>query len=144
MKLSKIVKDYREAHGLTQEAMGQLCDVTKAYISMIENERNSKTKKKIIPTIETLSKLANGMNMDVDKLVRMMDEDAVISLRPSPFYNAVRIPVLGRVVAGIPIEATEDILGYEEITEHMAKTGEFFALRVKGDSMVPKFATEIP
>ena len=49
----------------------------------------------------------------------------------------MRIPVLGRVVAGIPIEATENILGYEEITEHMAATGEYFALRIKGDSMCP-------
>lgn len=52
--------------------------------------------------------------------------------------NAVRIPVLGRVVAGTPIEATEDILGYEEITEHKTYTGEYFALRIKGDSMLPK------
>lgn len=52
--------------------------------------------------------------------------------------HAVCIPILGRIVAGIPIEATEDVLGYEEITEHMASTGDYFALRVKGDSMHPE------
>lgn len=55
-----------------------------------------------------------------------------------PAGRGVRIPVLGRVVAGIPIEATQEILGYEEITPDLAKTGEFFALQVKGDSMLPK------
>lgn len=55
-----------------------------------------------------------------------------------PAGRGVRIPVLGRVVAGIPIEATQEILGYEEITPNLAKTGEFFALQVKGDSMLPK------
>ena len=52
--------------------------------------------------------------------------------------KAVRIPVLGKVAAGIPIEAIEDILDYEEITEKLASTGTFFALRIKGDSMTPK------
>lgn len=55
-----------------------------------------------------------------------------------PAGRGVRIPVLGRVVAGIPIEATQEILGYEEIIPDLAKTGEFFALQVKGDSMLPK------
>ena len=49
----------------------------------------------------------------------------------------MRIPVLGRVVAGVPIEAVEDVLGYEEIPRRLASTGEFFALRVRGDSMLP-------
>ena len=52
--------------------------------------------------------------------------------------RGVRIPVLGRVVAGIPIEAVEEILDYEEITPELAATGEFFALQVRGDSMLPK------
>lgn len=54
-----------------------------------------------------------------------------------PAGRGVRIPVLGRVVAGIPIEAVEEILDYEEITPEMAATGEFFALQVRGDSMLP-------
>ena len=51
---------------------------------------------------------------------------------------AVKIPILGTVVAGMPISAYQDILGYEEITPEMAQTGEFYALRVKGDSMSPR------
>lgn len=53
--------------------------------------------------------------------------------------KGVKIPVLGEVIAGVPIEAIEDILDYEEITEEMASKGEHFALKVKGDSMEPVF-----
>lgn len=53
--------------------------------------------------------------------------------------KGVKIPVLGEVIAGVPIEAIEDILDYEEITEEMAAKGEHFALKVKGDSMEPVF-----
>lgn len=52
--------------------------------------------------------------------------------------KGVLIPVLGRVVAGIPIDAIEEILDYEEITQEMANSGEFFALKIKGDSMSPR------
>ena len=51
--------------------------------------------------------------------------------------KGVKLNVLGRVAAGIPIEATTDIIGQEEITEDLARTGEFFGLRIKGDSMEP-------
>ena len=53
--------------------------------------------------------------------------------------KGVKIPVLGEVIAGVPIEAIEDILDYEEISEEMASRGEHFGLKVKGDSMEPVF-----
>ena len=53
--------------------------------------------------------------------------------------KGVKIPVLGRVQAGIPIEAIEDILDYEEIEPELAETGEFFALQIKGDSMAVSY-----
>ena len=48
------------------------------------------------------------------------------------------IPVLGDVAAGIPIEAVQDVVDYEEIDAAMAATGEFFGLRIKGASMEPR------
>lgn len=56
-----------------------------------------------------------------------------------PRKKGVKIPVLGEVIAGVPIEAIEDILDYEEISEDMASKGEYFGLKVKGDSMEPVF-----
>lgn len=52
--------------------------------------------------------------------------------------HAVRINVLGRVAAGIPLEAIEEIIDTEEISEDMACTGEFFCLQIHGDSMEPR------
>lgn len=51
--------------------------------------------------------------------------------------QAVKIPILGRVVAGVPMEAIENIEGYEDLTPSMIGRGEFFALRIKGKSMEP-------
>lgn len=54
--------------------------------------------------------------------------------------KGVAIPVLGSVAAGIPIEAIEDVIDTEEITQEMAKTGTFFGLKIKGNSMEPKIS----
>ena len=51
--------------------------------------------------------------------------------------QGLKIPVLGTVAAGIPISAVEEILGYEEVPQSWKNQGEFFGLRIKGDSMKP-------
>lgn len=60
--------------------------------------------------------------------------DELLKERPS----AVRVPVYGSVPAGIPIDAIEEISGYEQITPELARSGKFIALRIKGDSMMPQ------
>ena len=52
--------------------------------------------------------------------------------------QGLQIPVLGTVAAGIPISAVEDILDYEEVPQSWESQGEFFGLRIKGDSMEPR------
>lgn len=84
---------------------------------------------------EALLKLAQIFEVTVSYLV---GEDEVIKLRQS--LTACRIPVVGTVAAGIPIDAIEDIVDWEEIPNAMAKTGEFFGLRVKGSSMEPRIS----
>ena len=52
--------------------------------------------------------------------------------------KGIKVPVYRAVAAGIPIEAIEDIVDYEEIEPELAATGEFFGLRIKGSSMEPR------
>lgn len=48
------------------------------------------------------------------------------------------IPVLGRVAAGVPIDAIEYIEDYEQISPDLAGTADYIGLRVRGDSMEPR------
>ena len=73
-------------------------------------------------------KLADFFDVTVDYLMG----------REAPAVKGVRIPIFGSVPAGIPLEAIQDIDGYEEITPALAASGEYFALRIKGDSMAPR------
>ena len=90
------------------------------------------------PSPVILKKLANraynGITYEMFmRAAGYLDADVKISKS-----KGIKIPVLGVIPAGVPIEAIEEILDYEEITEDLARTGDFFALRVSGDSMAPQ------
>lgn len=84
------------------------------------------------PRIDKIELMAKYFNVSKTDLVERHQKGT----GPQP-ARGVRIPVLGRVVAGIPIEAITDIIDYEEIPAQMAKSGTYFALQVKGRSMEP-------
>ena len=57
-----------------------------------------------------------------------------------PVRKTTLIPVLGRVAAGVPIEAIEDVIDWEDIPIEKTQGGKkFFGLKVQGDSMYPKY-----
>ena len=141
MKLGQIIKDYREVNNMSLEDFAKASGLSKAYVFQLEKPANPKTGKQFKASIDTLQKVANGMFMPVDELFSKLDDDMKITTEPPKVKmakKALRIPVLGNVAAGIPIEAIEDIIDYEEISEEMAHTGDFFALKIKGDSMEPR------
>lgn len=83
------------------------------------------------PRIDKIELMANYFGVEKSNLVERRKDDA------STISKGISIPILNTVVAGMPIDAYEDILGYEEISRELASTGEFFALKIKGDSMLP-------
>lgn len=85
-----------------------------------------------IPTMDKVQILADYFHIGKTDLLDKTDFSQIRSTR------GVKIPVLGRVAAGIPITAIEEIIDYEEIAEELANTGEYFGLLIKGDSMEPR------
>lgn len=140
MTLGGIVRRYREDNNISMDEFARRCSLSKGYISMIENNINPRNNKPIAPTLPSITKIASGMSLELDELLKLIDKDQPVTLIPTHTTSAkkgVSINVLGRVAAGIPIEAVEDIIDTEEITEELAKTGSFFGLRIHGNSMVP-------
>ena len=139
MTLGQVIKKYRDEHEMSMDEFSKASGISKTYISMLENGISKRTGKKIVPTIEYIQKAAKGMFLDFDTLFAMLGDDAKVKLDDTVVSRrAIRVPVLGHVSAGIPISAIEDILDYEEISDKLAHTGQFFALKIKGDSMSPK------
>lgn len=142
MELGKIINKYRIEHEMSMDEFSRVSGISKTYISMLESGINRKNGKPIVPTVEYIQKAATGMFMSFDELFNMVRDDTEINLNDRVdavvAKKAIRIPVLGRVAAGIPISAIQEILDYEEISDSLAHTGSFFALKIKGDSMMPR------
>ena len=81
------------------------------------------------PRIDKIEILANYFGVTKADLVEPADKLE---------KKSYSIPVLGSVPAGIPIDAIEDIIDYEEIDSATASKGEYFGLKVKGHSMEPR------
>ncbi|MFP3155884.1 helix-turn-helix domain-containing protein [Lachnospiraceae bacterium ZAX-1] len=88
---------------------------------------------------ETIVKLSNILKCHPSYLMGWTDD--LNSAAKDESYkqsHGMIIPVFGRVAAGIPIEAIEEVIGTEEIYESMAKNGKHFGLQIKGNSMEPR------
>jgi repressor LexA len=103
----------------------EVADFLQVHETTIKRYEDGNTKK--LPT-DRLEKIAKYLNTSIEYLMGWEEEQ-----KP----QGIKIPVLGTVAAGIPISAVEDILDYEEIPQSWQNQGEFFGLKIKGDSMKP-------
>ena len=131
-------KKLRQSLGLTQEELRQQFNTkysrtyTAAAISQFENGKRT-------PETSALKDFSDFFGVSIDYLLGQTDYENPLNLySDDKKREGVKIPVLGSVVAGIPLEAITDILGWEEISPETAATGEFFALQIKGESMTPR------
>ena len=88
-----------------------------------------------IPRMGKVQRLADYFNIGKSDLI---DDKPIGSSENTT--KGIKINVLGRVAAGLPIEAIENIIDTEEISEELARTGDFFGLQIHGDSMEPKIS----
>jgi XRE family transcriptional regulator len=80
MKIGEWLKTYRDQHGLSMQALADLCGFSKAYINVLEKGVNPKTGKSISPTMQTFEKIARATKTDVDTLLKILDGDQPITL----------------------------------------------------------------
>lgn len=84
LKLGEIIKNFREEKKLSMDRFAEKSGLTKGYISMLEKNEHPKSKKPIIPTEETLLKVAKGMGVDIDFVLSKLDSDQEIQINISP------------------------------------------------------------
>ena len=124
MRLSEKIYKLRQDSKLSQNELAQKLGVAQASINYWEKGQRT-------PSADMVALIADFFHVSADYLMGL--EYSTPSSK-----KGITINVLGRVAAGVPIEAIEGIIDTEEITEKMAKTGSFFGLQIHGDSMEPR------
>lgn len=152
-KLGDLIKEYRTTHKMSMDVFAKMSGISKAYISMLENDRNPKTGKPIEPSLEiyiavakatgktledimieagneAMVRLGKKASLDTDKI------DHLISSLPElhPIQSIRPVPILGEIACGTPIFCEENFDGYVGIDTARMK-GEF-ALYCHGNSMI--------
>ena len=122
---SKNLKYYLKIRNKTQLDLAKAIGVSNTTINNYVKGYNT-------PRMDKLDKICNYLRIERSDLLNTSTNEE------KKTTSALKIPVLGNVAAGIPITAVEDILDYEEVPSSWQSQGEFFALRIKGDSMQPR------
>lgn len=117
----------RKQRGISMKKLGEAVGVAESTISQYETGKRE-------ADYEMLLRLSEYFNVSIDYLLRGD------SVTPSPVQGGIRIPVLGRIPAGVPLEAIEDVIDWEDLSGDMTRGGkQYFALQIKGDSMEPEY-----
>lgn len=119
-RFPEMLNHLRTQKGLTLDRLSEDLGISKATLSMYENGKR-------YPRLEMEELLADYFNVSMS------------TLRGEPNGSGFRIPVVGHVQAGIPTEAVEDVVDWEEIPQAIAQRGDYIGLKVKGASMEPRF-----
>lgn len=132
MTVGERIKTLREQLGMSQVDFADRINVSKQTLYKYENNIITNIPSDKIEAVAKIGNTSPAYLMGWDNNV------GPISNGTKHKKPGVTINVLGRVAAGTPIEAIENIIDTEEITEEMAATGEFFGLQIHGDSMEPR------
>ncbi len=130
-QLSDMLTYLRKRKGLSQQELANTLKISRSAIGMYETGKRE-------PDLETLEVFADFYNVDMNTLtgkapVKKQTNKLPDTAVPVDFSHLKRIPILGRIAAGAPIYAEENIEGYT-FTDFNGGA-EYFALRVRGDSM---------
>ena len=122
------IKSTRESLKLTKRELAK-------RIGFHESSINKYEKGLVDIPLSKITELARVLNVTESYLMGWEDETKESN-------QGIKVPVLGAVPAGIPISAIEDIIDYEEIPQSWSNQGDFFGLRIKGNSMYPKLEND--
>ncbi len=140
MFIGDLIKKYREEQKISQRDFAKCCGLSHTYIAALEKNIDVRTGKPIAPTLEAVKNIAFAMNTDVESILKVLDGKQEFIVNASHEEQSIesKIPVLGVVKAGYDYLAEENIIGYVTVNDNSLKNDDFFALRVKGNSMVPE------
>lgn len=127
------IKELRETKGISMKEAARQLEMP--YTTYVNYEKGLRE-----PNSETLIEIANFFGVSIDYMLGRSTSPKRIEAKPQPSSDRVRVPVLGRVAAGIPIEAVEEIIDWEDLDAAEYGTGEYFGLKIRGDSMEPKIS----
>lgn len=125
-RASMRLKEVRESSGVNQKEFAELFGVNHTTYNRYESGDIKKMPANLIESISIKFDINPTWLMGYDNVDKYM-------IHEKANQNIRRLPVLGRIAAGIPILAQEDLIDYEYVPENIKAD---FCLKIQGDSMI--------
>lgn len=86
MTLGDVIREFRDLNNLSLEEFGKMSNLSKSYISMLENNKDPRGNP-INPSLETIDKVASAIGLELDYLVGQIDQDVVVNRKKTPLSD---------------------------------------------------------
>lgn len=86
MTLGDVIREFRELNNLSMEEFAKMSNLSKSYISMLENNKDPRGNP-INPSLETIDKVATTIGVELDTLVSKIDQDVVVNRKKAPLSD---------------------------------------------------------
>ena len=128
LNFGDILKQLRQAKGMSQEEFASLLGTTKQVVSRYENGQRT-------PKITVAQKYAEVLGISLNELLgENVIEGQTIPEGFEPMPDMSSIPLVGRIACGEPITAEQNVEGVVSVPSQWRSD---FALLCRGDSMEP-------
>ena len=116
--LSDILKQLRIDRGVSLREFSELLGISHAYLNKLERGEDSRTGKPITPTIETLVKIAEGLNIPTKKFMDMCGYfNSGLSAREPIQRNRINIDTEISALIALIASGTNVTIGDTQINE---------------------------
>lgn len=122
--IGKRIAELRQERGFSQDELAEMAMLHRVTLARYETGV-------IEPGVLALGRIADALGVSTDELLCRTP-------KLPPFIPMVKnaVPIVGEIACGQPITAQQNIEGYAELPDGVSAD---FALKCKGDSMVPTF-----
>jgi repressor LexA len=122
-RILEVIRDFTEEHGYPPSVreIGERVGLSSS--STVQSHLKSLEKRGLI-------------FRDPTKPRALIAKGAAAAVKPEPILNAAVLPIVGKVAAGTPITATENLEGELVVPADFARKAGSFVLRVQGESMI--------
>lgn len=103
MTIGEYIKHYREDHGISQRHFAEISGLSNSYISMLEQNQNSKNGKPIRPTLESIKAIADATGVTREALIRQLDDIEVTDIINDDIMEAQIVSLVRQLPAELKL-----------------------------------------
>lgn len=135
MYLGEIIKQFRQQHNMSMGDFAKISGISKAYVSVLERNKDPRNGKIITPSIHIIKKVSEATDIPFDDIFNQLDDDIIVSLDEIEIKKENTSQILSDIIntsAQLEEERQKNVLNYatEQLEEQNTnKTNDIISIK---------------